>query len=108
MKMILIRASAAATALLLLTGCGDHRVPERGPIIRHDHYPLFVSASTSCSGNPPICTTIPIVIPEHWSVTVRDQTNPKWTGEVDVDMLVYAKCDRPKIWPDCWKDADVR
>lgn len=100
--------AGAVLAAAALTGCGGpHPVPERGPVLRHDHSPLMVTVSTTCSGNPPICTTIPIVFPERWWVTVRDMTNLKWVGQVDVDAIVYSKCDRPKIWPDCWKDADV-
>lgn len=106
----MIRVCAAAGLMLILPACGGpHPIPERGPVLRHDHNPeMWIQNAPICTGSPPIC--IPGAMsyyPETWTVTVRDSVNLKWTGTVDVDENVYRVCDRPKIWPDCWKDTDV-
>lgn len=104
----LARGLAAFAIGATLAGCGgDHPVPPRGPVLRHDHMPLIVTVVPMSCGKG-CMTRMPIVNPERWTVTVQDEHNPSWTGTVDVDPPVYSKCDRPKVWPDCWKDADVR
>ena len=108
---ILTLAPLMAVLVLALTGCGGpHPVPPLGPIIRHDHTAaMWIQNAPICSGSPPVCVPGGMsYIPESWSVTVRDAHNPKWEGTVNVDSAVYAACDRPKWWPTCYEQADVR
>lgn len=89
----------AAIASLLIAGCGHQSMPQRGPVLRHDYMPAHWNyCGKACF----------LWVPDIWSVTVRDMVDANWTGLVDVDEAVYSACDRPKIWPDCWKDAHVR
>ena len=105
MKIIVLSGAVA----LMLAGCGsDHRpVPEHGTVTDAGHNEAWVQqmpGTMSCSGQPPVCITIPgvpIFWPEEWNLTITDFNNPDWVGTVGVDQSVYDKCKLHTTWPEC-------
>lgn len=108
MKIAAILASAA----LLISACGgDQPVPERGLITDASHTPAwvqFIPGATTCSGNPPRCSTMPPTMvpwPESWRLEVTALNNPEWKGTVAVDQSVYEQCNLRELWPECSQES---
>jgi len=105
-------AAILASAALLISACGgDQPVPERGLITDASHTPAwvqFIPGATTCSGNPPRCSTMPPTMvpwPESWRLEVTALNNPEWKGTVAVDQSVYEQCNLRELWPECSQES---
>lgn len=109
MAKLVKSAALAAAVSLSLVACGDHPVPEHGHVTDRNFTPAWVQwmpGTTTCSGNPPTCSTMPgypIFWPDSWRVEVTDLRNPDWSGTVEVSHEDYDKCQMQDLWPDCAK-----
>lgn len=90
------RAALAGAVLLALAGCGG---VSEGRVVAKDHIPehtwIYMQPiyTTSCSGNPPVCTQrlvsyVPITMtdPECWRLTLRNGDDH---GDVCVDEATW-------------------
>lgn len=91
-------AAALFAAFLLLTGCGDPAPKLTSGTVVEKHYDdddsyyqpgVFIPGTTSCSGNPPICSTSPgvnvpgywVSHPARWVLTIEGEADGKTIRE---------------------------
>lgn len=71
--------------------------PDEGTVV--DSYHTEMMVTTSCSGNPPICTNT--VHPEQWTLRIQNGDDE---GPVDVSEDVYEECTLGDWYPECVQD----
>lgn len=100
------RHLSIGTVALCLAACGPAPM-ERGIVTGGEHHPQWTETLpiTTCSGNPPICTTNYVFIdhPETWTLKLDDGTRK---GQRDVTEQGYDRCLIGETWPDCEQPED--
>ncbi|AHG24453.1 hypothetical protein PBI_OAKER_62 [Mycobacterium phage Oaker] len=95
--------SAVAALAISVAGCSNP--PERGVISDADYHPAWVQVipgTTTCAGNPMICTTTPtqfIPWPERWEIEITDTKGN--SGWLDVSEDIYGRCKLRSVYPEC-------
>ncbi|SKS55285.1 hypothetical protein [Mycobacteroides abscessus] len=94
-------STGLAVVVLMLAACSPELM-ERGIVTGGEHHKQWLEMLpiTTCSGNPPVCTTsyVPINHPETWTLKLDDGSRK---GQRDVTEEGYKRCLIGETWPDC-------
>ncbi|EIV84130.1 hypothetical protein [Mycobacteroides abscessus] len=94
-------STGLAVVALMLAACSPELI-ERGIVTGGEHHKQWLEMLpiTTCSGNPPVCTTsyVPINHPETWTLKLDDGSRK---GQRDVTEEGYKRCLIGQTWPDC-------
>lgn len=103
-----MKAVAAVLLVLMLAGCNlfdEHskwfNQINAGTVHGRDFTPAhWVSGTTSCSGNPMICSTSPgYMAPDAWSLDLyANNGDHGWT---EISEQAYDRCAVQQQYPDC-------